>query len=306
MILGIDIGGTAVKMGLLERDGSIRARREASVCFDGYRTPILTTVLREAEAFLRETGTDPEGIGVSATGQVDDRLGTVIGTNGAIPGYEGTCFRAALEERFSRPAHVLNDANAALLGETFIGRGRGCRDVLMVTLGTGVGGGVLTGGRLLRGRRGLAGELGHFSMDFQGIPCTCGRRGCYERYASTTALMALARAAAADPDALPDGRAFFRRVREGDSVLREVLDRWLDQVAAGLIGLGHIFNPELILIGGGVSAQEELLIAPLRDRVRRGLMPRFGEDCRLEAAALGNDAGMIGALKYWLDQEEGA
>ena len=306
MILAIDIGGTAVKMGLLTREGCILARREAPVCFDGYRTPILTTVLREAKAFLREQNAQAEGIGVSATGQVDDRSGTVIGTNGAIPGYEGTCFQAALSEEFSVPVHVLNDANAAVLGEAYIGRGRGCRELLMVTLGTGVGGGVISGGRLLRGRRGLAGELGHFSIDRHGIPCTCGSRGCYERYASASALMNMARSAAADPAEVRDGRAFFRRVAEGDPVLRKVLDSWLDQVAAGLIGLGHIFNPEMILIGGGVSAQEDLLIAPLRERVLRGLMPRFREDVRLEAAALGNDAGMIGAMKYWLDREEEA
>ena len=173
----------------------------------------------------------------------------------------------------------------------------------MVTLGTGVGGGVISGGRLVRGKRGIAGELGHFSIDQEGIPCSCGGRGCFERYASTTALLRMAREAAPE-EHIADGRDFFRRADAGDPAMTLVLDRWLDQIAVGLRGLIHIFNPEIVLIGGGVSGQEKLLIRPLREKVRRTLMPRFGEDLRLEAAALTNDAGVIGALKFWLDEEE--
>ena len=303
MILGVDVGGTAVKMGKMTREGRILGRREAPVNEDGYATPVLTSVMRAAEDFLQEWQEAPEGVAVSATGQVDDRRGVVIGTNGSIPGYEGTDFRYAFTERFGVPVHVLNDANAAALGEAFLGAGKGYQDLLMVTLGTGVGGGVISGGRLVRGCRGIAGELGHFSIDRNGVPCSCGGRGCFERYASTTALLKMA--AEADPsDPVKDGRDFFRRVRNGDGIQTAVLDRWLDCAALGLTGLIHIFNPEIVLIGGGVSAQEELLIRPLRDKVRKMLMPRFAENLRLEAARLGNDAGMAGALKFWLDQEE--
>ena len=291
MILGIDVGGTAVKLGLMTREGRILARDEAPVNADGYSTPVLTSVLRAAERFLKSRETVPEGIAVSATGQVDDLLGTVIGTNGSIPGYEGTDFKTAFQSRFGVPAHVLNDANAAALGETFLGAGKGCRDVLMVTLGTGVGGGVVSGGRLVRGHRGIAGELGHFSIDRGGLPCSCGGRGCFERYASASALIRMARDASSG-NPVRDGRDFFARVRDGDGALFAVLDQWLDGVALGLAGLIHIFNPE------------ELLIRPLREKIRKLLMPRFAEGLRIEAARLGNDAGMIGALKFWLDQEE--
>ena len=160
MILSIDIGGTAVKMGLVDEGGEVHARHEASVCFDGYRTPILTTVMREAEAFLRRENAQVAGIGVSATGQVDDRAGVVIGTNGKIPGYEGSRIKEEMESRFHLPVWVLNDANAAALGECFAGAARGRRHVLMLTLGTGVGGGVVLGGELYGGARGIAGELG--------------------------------------------------------------------------------------------------------------------------------------------------
>lgn len=179
MILSIDIGGTAVKMGLVDEGGEVHARHEASVCFDGYRTPILTTVMREAEAFLRRENAQVAGIGVSATGQVDDRAGVVIGTNGKIPGYEGSRIKEEMESRFHLPVWVLNDANAAALGECFAGAARGRRHVLMLTLGTGVGGGVVLGGELYGGARGIAGELGHFTLYQDGAPARAASAGVW-------------------------------------------------------------------------------------------------------------------------------
>lgn len=296
MILAIDIGGTAAKMGLLDREGQIHARREVSVSFDDYKTPILDTVLKAAKEFVASQGAEIEGIGVSATGQVDTALGAVVGTNGKIPNYEGAPIREALQDAFHVPVWVLNDANAAALGECFLGAGKGCRNALMITLGTGVGGGLVLDGKLFEGSRGLAGELGHFTLYQDGTPCACGKRGCYENYASAKALVRRASA--------KDGRTLFAEIQKGNPLLKAVLDAWLDDVAAGITGLVHIFNPELVLVGGGVSAQEELLMVPLREKVLSGVMPRFSENLRVERATLGNDAGMIGALKYWLDREE--
>ena len=295
ILLAIDIGGTAVKMGLLREDGTILARTEDSVCFDQYKTPILDTVIRTAEHFLHEQDATINGIGVSATGQIDTALGTVAGTNGKIPHYEGSEIKKTLEKRFSVPVWVLNDANAAALGECFLGAGKGYTDVLMITLGTGVGGGLVLNGRVYGGTRGFAGELGHFTLYQDGVPCACGKRGCYESYASTTALVNAA--------GTKNGRELFEKVRAGDTEMQAILDHWLDDVAAGLTGLIHIFNPSLVLVGGGVSAQEEFLITPLRRKVLAGVMPRFAENLRIEHASLGNDAGMIGALRFWLDQE---
>ena len=299
MILSIDIGGTAVKMGLVDREGSIHARHEASVCYDGYKTPILTTVIREARLFLAQENAQIEGIGVSATGQVDDRIGAVIGTNGKIPHYEGCQIKKDMEAEFGVPVYALNDANAAALGECFIGRGRGMENVLMVTLGTGVGGGIVLGGRIFGGTRGIAGELGHFTLYQDGVPCPCGKRGCYESYAATTALVRRAKEATGEEEM--NGRIIFSRAAQGDETMLAVLSAWLDDVAAGISGLVHIFNPQIVLIGGGVSAQEELLIRPLRERVLSQCMPRFSEHLQLEAATLGNDAGMIGAAKFYMD-----
>ena len=299
MILSIDIGGTAVKMGLVDHAGAIHARHEASVCFDHYQTPILTTVIREAQAFLAREGAQIEGIGVSATGQVDDSAGAVIGTNGKIPNYEGAQIKRDMEAAFGVPVFALNDANAAALGECFAGRAKGVQNVLMVTLGTGVGGGIVLGGKIFGGTRGIAGELGHFTLYQDGPRCPCGKRGCFESYAATTALVRRAKEATGEADM--NGRIVFSRAADGDQAMLAVLSAWIDDIAAGISGLVHIFNPQMVLIGGGVSAQEALLIAPLRERVLRSVMPRFAEGLRLEAATLGNDAGMIGAARFYLD-----
>ena len=152
---------------------------------------------------------------------------------------------------------------------------------------------------MLSGARGIAGELGHFTLYQDGEPCACGKRGCFETYASTTALVRAAQTRFADPSL--DGRAVFSRVAAGDAAMQSLLDRWIDDIAAGLSGLTHIFNPEMVLVGGGVSAQEQLLIAPLRRKALSQVMPRFAEDLRIERALLGNDAGLIGAARYLLD-----
>ena len=299
MILSIDIGGTAVKMGLVDESGAIHARHEASVCYDNYQTPILTTVIREAKVLLERENAKISGIGVSATGQVDDKIGAVIGTNGKIPHYEGSQIKKEMEAEFGVPTYCLNDANAAVLGECFIGRGTGYDNVLMITLGTGVGGGIVIGGKIFGGTRGIAGELGHFTLYQNGIPCPCGKVGCYESYAATTALVRRAKEATGEAEL--NGRIIFERAHAGDKTMLNVLDGWIADIAAGITGPVHIFNPQLVLIGGGVSAQEKLLIEPLRKKVLSTLMPRFAEGLQLESATLANDAGLIGAAKFFMD-----
>ena len=166
-----------------------------------------------------------------------------------------------------------------------------------VTLGTGVGGGILTGGRLLEGARGLGGELGHFRTHaLDGVFCTCGASGCWERYAATTALV---RGAQPRNPKWKDGRAIFESAHAGDPTILALLDDWTDEIAQGLAGMVHIFNPQLILIGGGVSAQQELLIDPVAKKVRASVMPAFAEGLEIRAAQLHNDAGMVGAVYYF-------
>ena len=153
------------------------------------------------------------------------------------------------------------------------------------------------GGRLLEGARGLGGEMGHYRTHAQhGLLCTCGAVGCWEQYASTTALVRGAHAI--DPN-LKDGRAIFAAAEAGNPLVLDLIDRWTDEIAQGLAGMVHIFNPQLILIGGGVSAQEKFLIEPVAAKVRRSIMPAFAEGLEIRAAQLHNDAGMVGAVYYF-------
>lgn len=301
MILALDIGGTAIKMAMVDREGRIAMRHpETPTCADGLRVPVIQAAVNAIRAFLRDTGVSPEGIAVSAAGQIDTRSGVVIGTNGGIPGYEGTPIVQTLEAEFHLSATALNDASAAALGESFAGRARGYHQVLLVTLGTGVGGGVILNGSVYGGRRGIAGEIGHFTLDRNGPVCTCGRKGCFECCASVSALVRKAAAVTGEPTL--NGRSIFARAAGGDAVMRALLDRWIDDIACGIEGLVHIFNPEMVLIGGGVSAQKALLIDPLREKVLSRLMPRFAEGLQIEAASLANDAGLIGAAAFWLQK----
>ena len=274
--LGVDIGGTAVKLGLVDENGRVLRRAERSVSFDGYKTPILDTVQAAIHEFLTADAPRLEGIAVSATGQIDSRRGVVAGTCGNFPGWIGVDIKGTLERAFGLPVTVANDANCMLLGEVWAGAAKGYTDVIGVTLGTGVGGGILTGGRLLEGARGLG--------------------GCYERYAATTALVRSAQKAGLDA---PDGRAIFEAAAAGDARTLAVLNGWINEIAQGLAGLVHIFNPQLILIGGGVSAQQALLIDPLAAQVRKSIMPAFAEGLEVRAAALQNDAGLVGAVYYF-------
>ena len=297
---GIDIGGTAVKLGIVDETGKVLCKGEQSVNFDGYQTPVLDTVRKAAKEFLTAQAIPVEslsGIGVSATGQIDSRKGIVAGTCGNFPNYIGSPIKAALEQDFGLPVTVANDANCMTLGEVWVGGAQGYTDVIGVTLGTGVGGGILTGGRLLEGARGLGGELGHYRTHaLDGVDCTCGAKGCWERYAATTALV---RAAKEKNPAWTDGRAIFAAAEAGNPEVLALLNAWTDEIAQGLAGMGHIFNPQLILIGGGVSAQQKLLITPIAAKVKASVMPAFAEGLEVRAAQLHNDAGMVGAVYYF-------
>ena len=302
---GIDIGGTAVKLGIVDETGKVLCKGEQSVNFDGYQTPVLDTVRKAAKEFLTAQAIPVEslsGIGVSATGQIDSRKGIVAGTCGNFPNYIGSPIKAALEQDFGLPVTVANDANCMTLGEVWVGGAQGYTDVIGVTLGTGVGGGILTGGRLLEGARGLGGELGHYRTHaLDGVLCTCGASGCWERYAATTALV---RAAQPRNHKWRDGRAIFESAHAGDPIILALLEDWTDEIVQGLAGLVHIFNPQLILIGGGVSAQQELLIEPIARKVRASIMPACAEGLEIRAAQLHNDAGMVGAV-YYFRQSQG-
>lgn len=308
--LGIDIGGTAVKMGLVTDGGEMLDTTSAPVDFDGYETPIIETVVETARAFLQKNGLEHtlSGIGVSATGQIDTKTGEVIGAAGHIKNWLHTPLGGRLRAEFGCPVAAANDANCAVLGEQWMGAAKGCENVLMITVGTGIGGGVIVNGQLLNGATGAGGELGHFIIYKDGERCACGNVGCFERHASVPALI---RRVKAHPDfermGIPadnvNGRTIFAQVEQGNQPVIEVVNGWIEDISVGLVGLIHVFNPELVLIGGGVSEQQALFVEPVKKRVFELAMPEFVREMELRAAALGNRAGLYGAVANLLQRE---
>lgn len=306
--IGIDIGGTQVKLGIVTEQGMVKNAMAFDVAFDGYDTPIIETVKEKLIWYMKEYHLSPDnvsGIGVSATGQIDSSSGTVIGTAGHIKNWIGCEIRNEIKSVFDGPVSVMNDANCAALAEQWIGGAKNVAEAVVITVGTGVGGGVIVRSEILEGAGGGAGELGHIPIRNNGRMCSCGNRGCYEQYASTTALVKMVTKAVKTgkisaevfKDKLINGRTIFAAAGT-DACLDALIERWVGYVADGLVGIIHIFNPQVVLIGGGVSAQTELFIEPLRKRVLRMVMPEYAKRLRLDAATMGNDAGMVGAVYY--------
>lgn len=300
LYLGVDIGGTAVKMGLVTGAGNVLRDASFRVDFDRYQTPIIDTALFRSRQFLESCEVEPsqiEGIGISATGQID-KNGVVMGTCGLIAGWEGTDIVGAFRRFYRKPVATANDVNCALLGERWSGAAVGAyKNVLMITIGTGIGGAALIDGRLMEGAGGIAGEVGHIPIRKDGLRCSCGNRGCYEMYASTRALIRRVGEKGQElAEKLTDGRAVFKAAAEGNKQIQDVVNDWIDDVCTGLVGMVHIFNPDLLLVGGGVCTQKELFMDPLEKRLRDRVMPAFDKGLRILPAKLGNTAGLVGAV----------
>lgn len=282
-IAALDLGGTRLKACLFCA-GKPGERLEA----DTLAALGAADVLRRAGELLAQLGPF-DALGISTAGQVEPETGIIRYANENLPGYTGTDVKGFFAGRFGVPVAVLNDVYAAALGEGLGGAARGERDYLCVTYGTGVGGGVVLGGVPYYGHGPCANAmLGGLITHPEAMTAADPFSGTYERYASTTALVAAAKAL--DP-ALDSGRAIFSNL--GEAAVAQVVDRWLDEVAAGLCALIHVFNIPLVVLGGGVMEQP-LAIAGVAERVERHIIPGF-RGVRLVGAQLGNSAGLRGA-----------
>ena len=277
--IGIDLGGTNIAVGVV--DSGYHLISEASVPAGAGRPAeqVVADMCRAVELALDKAGLtarDCASIGVGAPGTCDPQRGVVV------------C------------AYNLGWFDVP---ETVAGAAVGCRNMVLITLGTGVGGGIIVDGQIVSGLGGAGGEVGHSLLVLDGQPCTCGRSGCWEAYASATALIRQGKeAAASHPDSLLNrypaltGRDVFDAADDGDAAAKAVLDRYYDYVAAGITNLVNILSPEMVLIGGGISRQGERLLAPIRRYVAANC---FGGTERpqpvIQAAQLGNEAGIIGA-----------
>lgn len=219
---------------------------------------------------------------------------------------QGVDLATPLQQAFGCPVHLENDANCAALGEYHCGALQNARVGLMLTLGTGVGGGVVAEGRLLSGAQGCAGEIGHTTLVAGGLPCGCGRKGCLEQYSSTTALLRMARAQAQKhPSSLLhtvcgtlgalNGKGFFNALHAGDTAAGEAFAQFLYYLGEGLVSLCNAFNPDMVAIGGGISAEHALICPPLQAHVRQYAFPPGHNRTRVVPAQLLNDAGLLGA-----------
>ena len=308
LYLGVDIGGTAAKLGLVDEEGRIISSvNEYPVIFDDYETPIIETVVKSVRHFMDENNknfAEIAGIGVSATGGINTKLGIVEGSAGHIKNWEGTNIRSRLESEFGVKTAVLNDANAAALGEMWKGAAIGKENVVVMTIGTGVGGGIIVDSKILLGRKGFAGEIGHIPVNVDGEDCSCGNKGCIEHYGSTSALVRKVKEAVISGEIKGievnkvDGRLIFKEVAAGNDTVKKYVDEWISYISATLVGLVHIFNPEMIILGGGVSRQKELFVDRVKEKVIKCVMPNFAIGLTVEAAKLGNDAGIIGAVRF--------
>lgn len=307
---GVDIGGTTVKLGLFKFDGEVVEKWEIKTRTENHGVNILPDVATTIKEHMRQRELIKEnvlGVGVGIPAPVMES-GIVKATANLGWGYKEV--KHELEELLEIEVKVGNDANVAALGEMWKGGGQGHRNMIMVTLGTGVGGGVITNGRIMVGGHGAGGEIGHICVNYDETEsCGCGKTGCLEQYASATGIARLARKRLKkneDASILRDAaeeeisaKTVFDAVKEGDKVAMEVAEEFGKYLGYALSNLAVIVDPEVIVIGGGVSRAGEILL----EYVTKYFMERVffaNKECKFALATLGNDAGIFGAAKLVL------
>jgi glucokinase len=285
-VIGVDVGGTKILAGVVARDGTVVTHRE-------HPTPVESEaeLLDGLEAAVRELLDETVGaVGFGIPSQIDQRAGIALGSVN-VP-LVGVPFRDVMHERLGLPVGIDNDANAAAIAEWKVGAGRGASDLVMLTLGTGVGGGLILDGKPYRGAIGAGAELGHIVIVHDGAPCRCGGRGHIESYVSGKAADEVAREAFG-PAA--DSHRLVRLANEGDRRAIELLTEIGRKLGSAIASLVNTFNPELIIIGGGFAAAGDLLLGPAHEVEQHEVLESVRESYRVVRAELGTSAGLIGA-----------
>ena len=304
--MGVDVGGTTIKFGILDEENNI-VIKSAIDTPDTFEKS-MKELAGEAERLAGELGLtlkDFPCIGVGTPGSVNSATGWV-----ALSGntnWKDVYLKAELEKYIPVPVYIGNDANCAIIGENVAGAAKGRKNVLMFTLGTGVGGGIILNGKMFSGADGLGAEVGHVVMIHNGLQCACGMKGCMECYASATALVRQTEQAAEEhPESIMNdwikehgkvsGRTAFECARKNDKAALEVVNNYTAYIANGIGSMVNVFRPEIVIIGGGVSNEGEYLLELIREKAAQYT---FAQDVigipDIVRASLGNDAGMIGA-----------
>ena len=285
-ILAIDIGGTMIKYGLVSSDGKIlstdKIKTEASKG--------LNNILNKIDnIFKRYKENNPVGIAVSGTGQINGMIGKVIGGNPIIPNWIGTNLVKILEEKYNLPIVLENDVNCVALGEKWIGAGKDLSNFICLTIGTGIGGGIILNNQLFRGENFVAGEFGHILI----------KKGEFEQFASTTALIRLVKERTGKT---LNGKEIFDLEKKEILEYQEVISEWIENLTDGLSSIIYCFNPANIILGGGVIEQGEPLINRIKNSLFKKIGSQFKEKLNIIQAKLGNNAGMIGASYLLLEK----
>lgn len=308
-IVGIDLGGMSAKAALFSEDGELLCEEKVKTCsadgFDGTMQKLATL----AETVAKKGGVSLDevlSIGVGSPGVVDSRRGVVMRWSNFD--WNDVPFSETLSRLTKRPVYVANDANVAALGEAKFGATAQYQSSILLTIGTGVGGGIVFDGKLIEGFHSAGAELGHITIREGGLPCACGRRGCYEKYASTTALIRQTRLAMAENLQSTmwqvaegrienvSGRTAFAAARQGDETAKKVIQQFVGYLSEGIADFVNILRPEAIVIGGGISNEGEMLFEPLRKAVdERTYIAMDIVPLKIVGAKLGNRAGVYGA-----------
>ena len=312
--IGVDVGGMSIKGGLVSKDGKIVAKYTVPTNVYDKDYSISEDIRKVIEGTMAEGGVTVKhiiGIGIGQPGAVDSVRGVIRYSNNIA--LENVPVVDELKRYFDLPIKINNDANCAALGEQVFGAGKGYNDVVFVTLGTGVGGGFIINGKLFEGRECAGAEPGHMVIVADGERCNCGRRGCWEAYASVSALIRQTKAAMekapsslmheeAAKEGKVSGMTAFVAAKRGDKEAQKVVDTYIRYVGEGLVNLANIFRPDVILLGGAISKEKERLTVPLQKMMdEESFGAKFNPRVEVKIASLQNDAGILGAAALLLD-----
>ena len=308
LVFAVDLGGTHLRIGLVDDAGKIHKQQKRQTPKDETPDALIDALASVADEW-RRAGVGPIiGASVMVPGAVDSAQAVLLSAPN-LPSLINFGLKAVLQERLGWPVFLENDANAAAMGEMWLGAARGCRDVVSVTLGTGVGGGVILGGKVWRGAHGAAGEIGHTTVDpFSGLKCKCGNTGCLELFASATAIVRMAReslsqfsGATLSADDLT-AEKIYEAGRQGDALALSVFRRAGKYLGIGLANLMSLIDPEIIVINGGVVNGWDLFAADMYAEVEERAFQATAKQVKIARAECGDNAGLLGAARLAFDQ----
>ncbi len=295
-----DVGGTFIKYGILDIEGNILFKDKIPSPIEDCKKQIPLLISEQVNEMSNKY--DIFAIGVSTAGKVDSHNGEIIFASNNLPNYTGAKISKDIKMLTGLDCFVENDVNAAAMGEYWKGAGKGIDNFVCITLGTGIGAAIIINGKLHKGVKEGAGELGHTIINEDGDSCSCGRKGCYERYASTSALVRKYEIIANLPMGAVTGKDILAKVKDKEQLATEIYNKFLNHIATGIVNITHILDPGLIVIGGGISEAGELFFQGLNDAFSKIVMPSYGEYTKIAQAKLGNDAGLVGACYTTLNK----